>query len=128
LQSAPTGGAVNEDSDETETEDDSGSGSKPGPTPKKKGSRAYIPIQKQVLQAMDEHLTNSAYANANLKTAEFVTPSSSTCTVRNTGQCYLRVTSNQNLANFLDVAHNDNDQFREACPTFCGRLGMHALL
>jgi len=51
-----------------------------------------------------EYLTNSAYANANLKTAEFVTPSSSTCTVLNTGQCYLKVTSNQNLANFLDVA------------------------
>lgn len=51
-----------------------------------------------------EYLTNSEYANANLKTAEFVTPSSATCTVRGTGQCYLKVTSNQNLANFLDVA------------------------
>ena len=51
-----------------------------------------------------EYLTNSAYANANLKTAEFLTPSSSTCTIQGTGQCYLKVTTNQNLASFLDVA------------------------
>jgi len=51
-----------------------------------------------------EYLTNSAYANSNLKTAEFLTPSSSTCTIQGTGQCYLKVTSNQNLASFLDVA------------------------
>ena len=49
------------------------------------------------------YLTNTVYATAYAKTAEFVTPSSTTCTVRGTGQCYLTATTNQDLVNFLDA-------------------------
>ena len=49
------------------------------------------------------YLTNTAYAAAYAKTAEFVNTASSTYTVRGTGMCNITVTVPQNLAAFLDT-------------------------
>ena len=52
------------------------------------------------------YLTNNSYASGvsdNLKTAVFANASSSTYTIKGTGQCYLTVTTNQDLANYLDT-------------------------